>query len=162
MPTKKKTPKKKKPAYSHALAAKRGAALLDNLVGPAKWPKKIKKPLEMGDPGQCVLGQVHEDFSRGLNDLAVDGITKAMINTSLNGLTFANNMTLAKVIKREFSNLELDSVHYGFDLPVRTGRYTDNDPRNLDWELLGTAWTKEIAKRVDAQPTVVKKATVRK
>lgn len=125
-------------------AAKRGALLLDNLVGKEKWSKRVKKEsLSMSSSELCVLGQVHGDFCQGLNDLAGEAIRTALKATSLGGIKLEDNNTLLSLFDRDVC-ADVDSVYYGFTLPDRA---LEAQSVNEYWEQLGTAWSREITKR---------------
>lgn len=122
-------------------AVKRGAKLLDKFE--PKWAKKINlRKFNIADTNMCVLGQVHREFTSGLQDLAVKALTHTIVNQRNSDVRLSGDESLQSYVAEIADGIELDGAYYGFD----SDGASDLEP-NEEWEALGSQWVREITRR---------------
>lgn len=122
-------------------AVKRGAKLLDKFE--PTWAKKVNlKKFNIADTNMCVLGQVHQEFARGLQDLATKAITKTILSQRNADIRLSGDESLQEYVETVVDGAELDGAYYGFD----SDGSSELEP-NEEWEHLGSQWVKEITRR---------------
>lgn len=121
-----------------ATNVKRGVALLDQL--DPKWSTKVSTAsLDMISPDHCVLGQIHKNYSDGLEHVAMIAIEKALKGTGLDKVATYDGSLIEAVSERGYA---IDGYYYGFIVKVH-----EDGKDNERWEQLGQLWTAAIIQR---------------